>query len=386
MALRGVQPLSRKGELPDRALTSKIELTKEDIQDIDIEIAKDAFQSKRYILRDLLHTKRNGVGLPQLSKEEEDAEIDRMETQYREKHKDSNPDELPDIEDIMHFLTKPMENAKVLIEGVLENRSKMSLAGCSKGYKSWLMLDLALSLACGVEWLGFKTSKCKVLFLNLEMKETTVKPRTLAIINAKNLNPEDGHLYVWNLRGKAASFDTIIPRIINTIKATNYDAILIDPIYKIYGEIDENKAGDVARLMNELERLAERSGAAVVISEHYSKGNQANKEAIDRASGSGVFSRDPDTILDFTKHEVDKAFVVEPTLRDFKEVVPFVVRWEYPLIVRDDSLNPKKLKTGLTKEAIYTIDDLLKVIAVENNVAARGFSWALRADVSFLEG
>jgi len=36
-----------------------------------------------------------------------------------------------------------------------------------------------------------------------------------------------------------------------------------------------------------------KTGAAVGFGAHYSKGNQAGKEAIDRVSGSGVFARDP---------------------------------------------------------------------------------------------
>jgi hypothetical protein len=44
----------------------------------------------------------------------------------------------------------------------------------------------------------------------------------------------------------------------------------------------------------------------------------------------------------------------------------FVVRWEYPLMVRDDCLNPAKLKTGISKKAIYTVEDLIKVVVVES--------------------
>jgi hypothetical protein len=344
----------------------RITLTPSDMEDIDTEIAKDSEHLRTAVFRDLIISKRNGAGLPRLAREMEDEEIERLQDEYRKLRYEKHPDELPEIEDITHFLAKPMEKPKVLIEGVLEKGSKMTVAGCSKGYKTWLMLDLSISLACGQPWLGLPTTQSKVLYLNLEMKKTQVRPRIEAIVTAKNLTIPEGSLYIWNLRGRAASFEKIVPKIIEQLKNTKYDAILLDPLYKIYGEIDENKAGDVARLMNELERLAEKSGAAVILSEHYSKGNQANKESIDRASGSGVFARDPDAMLTFTKHEVEDAFTVESTLRDFKRLEPFVVKWEYPLLVRDGLLNPKKLKTGITKEAVFTVDDILKVVAVEN--------------------
>src|SRR3974390_1312436 len=120
----------------------------------------------------------------------------------------------------------------------------------------------------------------------------------------------------------------------------------------------------MAALMNELERLAVKSRAAVVFGAHYSKGNQANKESIDRVSGSGVYGRDPDSILNFTRHEEQGAFVVEADLRNLPPLQPFVVKWEYPLMIRDCGLNPQKLKTNISKKAIYTVDDLLKVLAV----------------------
>ncbi|MBQ7649588.1 MAG: hypothetical protein IJS15_01440, partial [Victivallales bacterium] len=38
---------------------------------------------------------------------------------------------------------------------------------------------------------------------------------------------------------------------------------------------------------------------------HHSKGTQGDKKAMDRASGSGVFARDPDALLDMIELEVD---------------------------------------------------------------------------------
>lgn len=56
-------------------------------------------------------------------------------------------------------------------------------------------------------------------------------------------------------------------------------------------------------------------GCAVIYCHHHSKGAQGGKRSMDRASGSGVFARDPDALLDLTeleltdsiiKHEKDK--------------------------------------------------------------------------------
>ena len=73
----------------------------------------------------------------------------------------------------------------------------------------------------------------------------------------------------------------------------------------------------------------------------------------------------PDAILSLTKHEEENAFVVESTLRDFKAIDPFVVKWEYPLLVPDERLNPEKLKTALAKKPVYNVKDLLMWVAQE---------------------
>jgi hypothetical protein len=242
----------------------------------------------------------------------------------------------------------------------------MIIGSGSKSFKTWTLLDLAMSVACGVDWLGLHTTAGKVLFLNFELKPTSIRSRMDAIKKARNIEWPKSTFDVWNLRGHAAEYSVVIPKIIERVKQRQYDLIVLDPVYKLYGDTDENSAGDVAMLMNELERLAVMTGAAVVFSAHFSKGNQAGKESVDRVSGSGVFARDPDAILSFTKHEQDNALVVESTLRDFKQLEPFVVKWEYPLLVRSICLNPNKLKSPLAKKSAYTVDDLLVWVKRQN--------------------
>jgi hypothetical protein len=193
-----------------------------------------------------------------------------------------------------------------------------------------------------------------------------MQDRVKAIEKAKEITSEPGSMDIWNLRGHAVPYDVIVPMILERIKENDYGPVVLDPIYKLYGKTDENSAGDVAALMNELERLAVKAKAVVVFGAHYSKGNQAGKESIDKVSGSGVYGRDPDSILNFSKHEEDGALVVEADLRNLKPLEKFVVRWKYPLMVRDACLNPAKLKTGISKKAIYTVDDLIKVVVVES--------------------
>jgi hypothetical protein len=137
---------------------------------------------------------------------------------------------------------------------------------------------------------------------------------------------------------------------------------------KLLGQFhDENSARDIAQVTAIFDRLCDETKAASIYAQHYSKGNQAGKESIDRAAGSGVWARDADSIIAMTKHKEEECLTVETTLRSFPRIDPFVVRWDFPLFVRDPKLDPADLKQpNQGRHAIYSIEDLLECLGDES--------------------
>jgi hypothetical protein len=289
---------------------------------------------------------------------------------------------LPDLIDAADFLATPIEPPAELVDGILHKGSKLAFGGSSKSFKTWCLLDVAISVAAGVAWLGRATAQGRVLFVNFEIQPHPWQRRIVAVAKAKGVKIQPGQIILWNLRGHAADFRQLVPRIVERCRAENFALIILDPIYKLYGGTDENAAGDVAALLNSLERLATETSAAIAFGAHFAKGNAAGKEAIDRISGSGVFARDPDSLLIFTKHETDDAFTVEPILRNFAPVEPFAVRWQFPLMTLADDLDPAKLKQVAGRKRQHDPAKLLALIA--NNDAGNPISvseWARLAEM-----
>ncbi len=253
-------------------------------------------------------------------------------------------DGLPPIVDGAYFTASKMPEPDTLITGLVHRGTKTVIGGGSKSFKTWVQLDAAVCVAYGQSWLGYECIPGRVLFINLEIQPAFFQSRLMRVCEARGIQQSPERLDVWNLRGYSAPYQTIIPKVIARIKRFNYSLVILDPIYKLYGDTDENSAGEVAQMLNELERICVETGSSVLFGAHYSKGNQSAKESIDRISGSGVFARDPDTILPFTRHENDGSFVVEPILRNLEPQDPFVVTWQFPLMVRDDQLDPASLK------------------------------------------
>jgi hypothetical protein len=275
---------------------------------------------------------------------------------------------LPPIISATELIRKEIPEPSQLIKGILHQGSKMVLGGGSKSFKTWSLLDLALSVATGQDWWGFKTTKAKVLYMNLELPDWSFKNRIEEIRGVRPELENVDSLKLWNLRGHAVSFEKMRPEIVKTI-GKEYGLIVVDPIYKVYGDRDENAAGDMGTLLNEIESMAVQTGAAVVFGAHFSKGNQAGKESIDRISGSGVFARDPDTLLIMTRHECEDTFTIEATLRNFKPIKPFCVQRNHPLMERNNQLDPNKLKKP-GKKPSYTIQHLLDALGEQSLTTA----------------
>ena len=269
---------------------------------------------------------------------------------------------LPEIQSARDLLLNPPSKPPEIVIGLLHQGCKMVLGGASKSNKTWVLIDFAISVATGAPWWGFSTEQGRVLYVNLELGEAFFAERMKSVAKAKDVDPSEA-LDVWNLRGHAADFDQLLPEIIERT-GHRYTAIVLDPTYKLLGRRDENRAGDIASLLNGFERVAVETGAAVAFGAHFSKGNQAAKESMDRIGGSGVFARDPDTILTMTRHETDGAFAVEPILRNHAPVAPFVIVWDFPLMKRDNDLDPTKLRQpNAGRKAKYGVQDLVNRLA-----------------------
>lgn len=257
---------------------------------------------------------------------------------------------------------------KIIIDGILNQGAKMTLGGSSKAGKTWLLMDLAFSIATGREWIGFKAHKGEVLYVNLEIQEQFFRKRGISIKHAKGIPNYEKipNLKVWTLRGHFLTAESFKNSILEEIGGERYDVIIVDPLYKILNGSDANAAGAMQVILSELEQIAMRANAALIYADHFSKGNQANKASIDRISGSGVNARDPDVIATFTEHKEPECLTLQWTLRNFKPVPSIVVSKESEgfLFKRKPDLDPGDLKQA-GNEKKFTTQQLLRFLPEE---------------------
>lgn len=265
-------------------------------------------------------------------------------------------DDLPDPESLKAVWNDLPPLSPSLIDGVLRKGHKMMLAGPSKAGKSFALIELAIAIAEGRKWLNWYCSQGHVLYVNLELDRPSCLHRFKDVYDALgypalNLDSID----IWELRGKSIPMDKLAPKLIRRAAKKNYTAIIIDPIYKIITG-DENSADQMAHFCNQFDKVCTELNCAVIYCHHHSKGAQGSKRSMDRASGSGVFARDADALLDMiqlnTSDQVGlpgTAWRIEGTLREFKPFQPLNVWFEYPIHKLDDSGELDKLTPDCDK-------------------------------------
>ena len=216
-------------------------------------------------------------------------------------------DDLPDTESLESVWDNLPALAPPLIENVLRQGHKMLIAGPSKAGKSFALIELCIAIAEGRKWFNWYCSQGKVLYVNLELDRASCLHRFKDVYTALGWSARNlSNIDIWNLRGKSVPMDKLAPKLIRRAAKKDYIAIVIDPIYKVITG-DENSADQMANFCNQFDKVCTELGCAVIYCHHHSKGSQGGKKSMDRASGSGVFARDPDAMLDLIELDVTEA-------------------------------------------------------------------------------
>lgn len=240
-----------------------------------------------------------------------------------------------------------------VIDGLVRQGETCNLIAASKVGKSWLAYVLLLCVATGKRWLDrFNTTKGRVLLIDNELHPPTIANRIPAVGQALELFESEYSdvLDIWPLRGNLRSLNELHAEF-DDIDHGYYRLIVFDARYRFSSEIEsENDNAATTRFYNTLDRLAEQTGAALVLIHHSSKGSQTDKNVVDVGAGAGAQARAADCHLVLRDHEEEGVAVLDGAVRSFKPVEPIAVRWQFPLWVPDHNADATKLRGRLTAQ------------------------------------
>lgn len=263
----------------------------------------------------------------------------------------------------LHDYADNVQDPTWLIPGIIPAQGIGMLYGESGSFKSFLALDMALSLAFGIpgQW-GAPPVKNDILFLAGEGPVATAKKRWPAWMEWQNIEFRNDHRFFISptvpVYTDSTAWENVKVDLID-LKAKP-SLIIIDTLTRLITGLDENSAKDASMVTKFMEDLA-RYYECFVLAIHHT-GKDQNKGA----RGSSAFYANMDTVISTKLKQGGTELRVkkqkDADVQD--EVYNFAVKESGTSIVLERSaeladLNPKKQSS---RYAWAGIDEVIKVL------------------------
>jgi len=160
------------------------------------------------------------------------------------------------------------------------------VGGAPKCCKSWLGLDIALSVASGTPCLGrFPVVRPGPTLVYLaEDAAPMVRERILGICNHRRLDIESLDLHLIDTPSLRLDLDTDRTSLAAAVETIRPKLLLLDPLVRLH-RADENSSADISALLGFLRELQRRFDTAVLLVHHMSKKHRAQLGQALRGSG-----------------------------------------------------------------------------------------------------
>jgi hypothetical protein len=199
-----------------------------------------------------------------------------------------------------------------LIDQLWTHQAVGVIGGSPKSGKTWLALEIAVSVASGTSCLGrFDVlSPGLVLIYAAEDSAAAVRSRieTLARLHQVDFDRLDVHIItVDSLRLDRPEHQD---RLESTLLLYKPALLILDPLVRIHA-IDENVAGQVSMLLGYIRSLQRKSGAAIALVHHVRKNASPNGSAGYSLRGSGDLYAWLDSFLYLRIHQGQRILSAE---------------------------------------------------------------------------
>ena len=230
--------------------------------------------------------------------------------------------------DLADVMAEELPSITWIVKPYLPRPSVVVFFGKPKAMKSLLVLDMALHIAGGLDWLtnasngadGIQVSKARVVWLDLENGAATSKRRMKAIATALGMSQVRDQLIAFSMPNPWPDLSNVenAGALITRIQALgDVGVLVIDHLGQVFGPVDENSLLP-SQVMAGIRQISEACNVAVVLIHHAKKGGGKDSgDPADQLRGSGAIMAG-----------VDGAFLVErdKTERNQLKVIPVAVR------------------------------------------------------------
>lgn len=197
---------------------------------------------------------------------------------------------------------EPCLDAKDFVQGLLTEGGASVAYGESNAGKTFLITDLALCVAAGIDWMGLRVEQGPVAYCVLEGGQG-FKNRVHAWRQAKGLEGEPIQFLAIPESLNLLDADADTPRLIDAlaeakkVTETPFKLIVIDTLSRAMAGGNENASEDMGALVQNMDAIRAATGAHVLWIHH------SGKDAAKGARGHSLLRAAVDTEIEVTTDE-----------------------------------------------------------------------------------
>jgi hypothetical protein len=180
------------------------------------------------------------------------------------------------------FVAQAPERIDWLVEGVIERGANGFFVAQPKGGKSWAATDLALSLALGCDWLGFRVpSAVRVALISREDNPSLTAWRIKHLFTGKSCPAPtilETNLYV-NSRAQSPELMLDNPGQMQELLAALRQVrprFAIFDVFNVLHVADENDNQEMRTILRQLSTIQSEIGCGIGVVHHYNKADQGS--------------------------------------------------------------------------------------------------------------
>lgn len=186
-----------------------------------------------------------------------------------------------------------------LIKDLLRRRQKLAISAPKVSLKTSLAIHLAVSVAYGLNWLGWQCNSSKILYINLNIsKQECIVRFNKAIEHLQLDRTSVSNIDILNIE-VAQGISNLVDDIIQAMNTQHYRAVVIDSLDNIPAPTCQKEN----RLV-ELNRLTSETNSCVIFTESHSHRPIGNDEARAMADWSDILNY-CDSLIELIPLELD---------------------------------------------------------------------------------
>jgi len=230
------------------------------------------------------------------------------------------------VENAAELLSKPEPKIEWLIENIWLDKSRGLIAGNPGVGKTWIALDMLISVATGTLCLNrYPVKKGAVLLVEEEASSLNLQRRLHAMARARQLKDSD----LTNLFLLTRQF-TRIPNdateLFHLISENNIQLVVFDSLRTVHSA-DENSSSEMKEVLDSFGRLNTITEASIVLIHHLAKASDvSNKPLFERLRGSSHLWAWRDCILGIEGEEDASECICSFQFRDAEAQPPIRIK------------------------------------------------------------